>query len=77
MDILGLKSRRATRKRNSLKAFDQRKWIRGFTISAILVWVFYAYIVKFFKIVVNISIKKRKNSLFWEIFWAFWPTEKI
>jgi len=45
MDILGLKSRRATRKRNSLKAFDQRKWIRGFTISAILVWVFYAFVV--------------------------------
>ena len=45
MDILGLKSRRATRKRISLKAFDQRKWIRGFTISAILVWVFYAFVV--------------------------------
>ena len=27
------------------KAFDQRKWIRGFTIAAVLIWVFYAFVV--------------------------------
>jgi branched-chain amino acid transport system permease protein len=27
------------------KSFDQRKWIRGFTIAAVLIWVFYAFVV--------------------------------
>jgi branched-chain amino acid transport system permease protein len=27
------------------KNFDQKKWIRGFTIAAILIWVFYAFVV--------------------------------
>ena len=27
------------------KAFDQRKWVRGFTIAAVLIWVFYAFVV--------------------------------
>ena len=29
----------------SNKSFDQRKWIRGFTIAAVLIWVFYAFVV--------------------------------
>lgn len=27
------------------KSFDQKKWIRGFTIAAVLIWVFYAFVV--------------------------------
>ena len=27
------------------KTFDQKKWIRGFTIAAVLIWVFYAFVV--------------------------------
>jgi branched-chain amino acid transport system permease protein len=27
------------------KNFDQKKWIRGFTIAAVLIWVFYAFVV--------------------------------
>ena len=30
---------------NTNKSFDQRKWIRGFTIAAVLIWVFYAFVV--------------------------------
>jgi branched-chain amino acid transport system permease protein len=29
----------------SNKSFDQRKWVRGFTIAAVLIWVFYAFVV--------------------------------
>ena len=29
----------------SNKSFDQKKWIRGFTIAAVLIWVFYAFVV--------------------------------
>jgi branched-chain amino acid transport system permease protein len=43
---------RATLRRNkgsnknvkSNKSFDQRKWVRGFSVAAILTWIFYAFI---------------------------------
>jgi len=34
-----------TKKTKSNKSFDQAKWIRGFTIAAVLIWVFYAFVV--------------------------------
>ncbi len=29
------------------KSFDQSKWIRGFTIAAILIWVFYSFVIDY------------------------------
>ncbi len=31
--------------KKSAKSFDQVKWIRGFTLAAVLIWVFYAFVV--------------------------------
>jgi branched-chain amino acid transport system permease protein len=35
----------AKQSQKSNKSFDQKKWIRGFTIAAVLIWVFYAFVV--------------------------------
>ena len=29
------------------KSFDQKKWIRGFTIAAVLIWVFYSFVIDY------------------------------
>ena len=34
-----------TKNKKSAKSFDQVKWIRGFTLAAVLIWVFYAFVV--------------------------------
>ena len=31
----------------SNKSFDQKKWIRGFTIAAVLIWVFYSFVIDY------------------------------
>ena len=38
-------SKKASKKGKSNKSFDQAKWIRGFSIAAISIWVFYSFIV--------------------------------
>ena len=42
----------------SNKSFDQRKWIRGFTFAAVLIWVFYAFIVDYMPDLVVIFFQK-------------------
>ena len=38
-------SKKASKKGKSNKSFDQAKWIRGFSIAAISIWVFYSFVV--------------------------------
>lgn len=40
-----MKSRRQLKVSKEFKSFNQIKWIRGFTIAAVSIWVFYAFIV--------------------------------
>jgi branched-chain amino acid transport system permease protein len=39
-----LKSKKSDKKTKVAAAFNQAKWVRGFTITAVLVWIFYAFI---------------------------------
>jgi branched-chain amino acid transport system permease protein len=39
------KNKDSKKSAKSNKNFDQKKWIRGFTIAAVLIWVFYAFVV--------------------------------
>ena len=44
---LSLRNRKSSKeKKKSNKSFDQVKWIRGFTLAAVLIWVFYAFVVE-------------------------------
>jgi branched-chain amino acid transport system permease protein len=46
MKIPTIKFRKAARSKKVIsKGFDQAKWIRGFTIGAVAIWIFYALIV--------------------------------
>lgn len=38
-------SKKSSKKGKSNKSFDQAKWIRGFSIAAISIWVFYSFVV--------------------------------
>ena len=40
------------------KGFDQSKWIRGFTIAAVAIWIFYAFIVDLLPYVVSDFFQK-------------------
>jgi len=44
---LSLRNKKSSKeKKKSNKSFDQVKWIRGFTLAAVLIWVFYAFVVE-------------------------------
>ncbi|MSX69334.1 MAG: branched-chain amino acid ABC transporter permease, partial [Actinobacteria bacterium] len=42
---ISLKRKSEKKSKKGSKSFDQAKWIRGFTIAAVSIWVFYAFIV--------------------------------
>ena len=46
MKIPSIKFKKAGKSKKQIdKVFDQSKWIRGFTIATVAIWVFYAFIV--------------------------------
>jgi len=46
MKIPTMKFKKPAKSKKSItKGFDQGKWIRGFTIAAVVIWIFYAFIV--------------------------------
>ncbi len=46
MKIPSIKFKKTSKSKTEInKGFDQGKWIRGFTIAAVAIWIFYAFIV--------------------------------
>ena len=45
MKIPAIKLGKKSTKSRKLKSFNQTKWVRGFSVTAIAIWIFYAFIV--------------------------------
>ena len=43
ISLPGIRKGKASKK--AVKGFDQAKWIRGFSIAAIVIWIFYSFVV--------------------------------
>ena len=53
ISLPGIRKGKASKK--AVTGFDQAKWIRGFSIAAICIWVFYSFVIDFlpYEIILN------------------------